>query len=237
MRGELRSIRNAVERSESELRRATTDGEALRARLDQLAAEADRLRADCASAESVETPLVAEVEAGRDRRGVWPRSPSSAVTHARHDASEAASRANARVEALQLALDAAHARAGAERLAGVDGVLGTLLDLVEIDDGWEPAVEAALGEALTAVVVDGDADPPGGRSPRCATRTRAAPCSPLGARSVAPHPPPVGDAVRTARPLRPPRHVEPARRAARAAPCGSTESTPRSTPRSPIRQP
>ena len=43
---------------------------------------------------------------------------------------------------------------GAERLAGVEGVLGTLLDLIEIDDGWEPAVEAALGESLTAVVVD-----------------------------------------------------------------------------------
>ena len=52
------------------------------------------------------------------------------------------------VEALQLALDAARARAGAERLAGVDGVLGTLLDLVRIDAGWESAVEAALGEAL-----------------------------------------------------------------------------------------
>jgi len=58
------------------------------------------------------------------------------------------------VEALQQALDAARARAGAERLSDVEGVLGTLLDLVEIDDGWEPAVEAALGEALTAVVVD-----------------------------------------------------------------------------------
>jgi chromosome segregation protein len=68
--------------------------------------------------------------------------------------SDALSRASARVEALQMALDAAHARAGAERLAGVSGVLGTLLDLVEIDQGWESAVEASLGEALSAVVVD-----------------------------------------------------------------------------------
>ena len=49
MRGELRSLRNAVERSESELRRVTTTAESQRARLEQLAAEADRLRADCAS--------------------------------------------------------------------------------------------------------------------------------------------------------------------------------------------
>ena len=51
-------------------------------------------------------------------------------------------------------MDAARARAGAERLDGVDGVLGTLLDLVEIDQGWQEAVEASLGEALTAVVVE-----------------------------------------------------------------------------------
>jgi chromosome segregation protein len=55
---------------------------------------------------------------------------------------------------LQLALDAARARAGAERLAGLDGVLGTLLDVIAIDAGWEAAVEAALGEALSAVVVE-----------------------------------------------------------------------------------
>ncbi len=32
--------------------------------------------------------------------------------------------------------------------------VGTLLDLVEIDDGYEAAFEAAAGEALAAVVVD-----------------------------------------------------------------------------------
>jgi chromosome segregation protein len=154
VRGELRSIRNAVERSESELRRATTRGDELRSKLEQLAAEAERLRADCAGAEAVESPLVEEVaEAERQRIAV--EAAYERATSARHDASEATSRWNARVEALQLALDAAHARAGAERLADVDGVLGTLLDLVEIDDGWQEAVEAALGEALSAVVVDG----------------------------------------------------------------------------------
>ena len=194
VRGELRSLRNAVERSESELRRVTTNGEALRARLDQLAAEADRLRADCASAESVETPLVAEVEEAETARRLAEVT-FERVTHARHDASEAASRAHARVEALQLALDAAHARAGAERLAAVDGVLGTLLDLVEIDDGWEQAVEAALGEALTAVVVDGE---PSARRALAALRESDTSGAVLatGARGVASHPPQVGSPVR-----------------------------------------
>ena len=154
VRGELRSIRGGVERTESELRRATTRSDALRIKLEQLIEETERLRDECSQAESVESPLVAEVEAAEQHR-IASEEAFERCTAERHDASEAASRWRARVEALQLALDAARARAGAERLAGVDGVLGTLLDLVEIDPGWQAAVEAALGEALTAVVVDG----------------------------------------------------------------------------------
>jgi chromosome segregation protein len=154
VRGELRSIRTAVERSDSDLRRSSERTDVLRQRVAALDAETERLRAHCADAEVVETPLVAEVErAERRRRSAEAHLES--VTEARQRAAEDASRWSARVEALQQALDVARARAGAERLANVDGVLGTLLDLIEIDDGWQPAVEAALGEALTAVVVDG----------------------------------------------------------------------------------
>ncbi len=156
VRGELRSIRNGVERSESELSRATTHGDELRAQLSRLADETERLRSDCAQAESVETPLVDQIEAAEAARLAADAASERCLTERQH-AAEAASRWHARVEALQLALDSAHARAGAERLARVDGVLGTLLDLVEIDAGWHEAVEASLGEALTAVVVDGSA--------------------------------------------------------------------------------
>jgi chromosome segregation protein len=61
----------------------------------------------------------------------------------------------ARVEALQTALDETRARAGAERLAGLPGVLGTLADVVDIDDGCERGFEAAVEDALGTVVVDG----------------------------------------------------------------------------------
>ncbi|MEO5678947.1 MAG: hypothetical protein ABIS47_04680, partial [Acidimicrobiales bacterium] len=72
------------------------------------------------------------------------------------DAAEAERhRSEARAEALAAALDEARARAGAERLAGLDGVVGTLLELVELDEGFEGAFEAACGEAVAAVVVDG----------------------------------------------------------------------------------
>ncbi|MGH9297326.1 MAG: AAA family ATPase, partial [Acidimicrobiales bacterium] len=61
----------------------------------------------------------------------------------------------ARAEALQEALDEAHARAGVETLADRAGVLGTLLDVVEVEGGYERAFEAAVDEALGAVVVAG----------------------------------------------------------------------------------
>ena len=37
----------------------------------------------------------------------------------------------------------------------MSGVVGTLLDLVEVDSGWEDAFEAAAGASLAAVVVSG----------------------------------------------------------------------------------
>ena len=42
-----------------------------------------------------------------------------------------------------------------ERLAGLPGVLGTLADVVDIDDGCERGFEAAVEDALGTVVVDG----------------------------------------------------------------------------------
>ncbi len=66
-----------------------------------------------------------------------------------------AGRWQARAEALEQALDSARIRAGADALREADGVLGTLLDLVAIEPGWELAVEAAIGDALLGVVVDG----------------------------------------------------------------------------------
>jgi chromosome segregation protein len=63
----------------------------------------------------------------------------------------------ARVEALELALDEARARAGVERLYTVSGVMGTLLDVVEVNDDLVLAFEAAVEAVLDAVLVQGGA--------------------------------------------------------------------------------
>jgi chromosome segregation protein len=153
-RGELAALRKGVERGEVELERSQDRLAALEDKLGRIVAEAERLRNEAVEAEAAQGPLVERLRAAEGAR---------AEAEAQLADAEAALRAAdadrhtwaARAEALSLALDQARARAGAERLASVHGVVGTLLDLVDIDEGWEAAVEAAAGEALAAVVVDG----------------------------------------------------------------------------------
>ena len=153
VRGELRTLRAALESTEVEHRRLIMRRDALAEREGRLAAEVESLRLELERAQGAEEPLVSEVAEAESHRLAAEAAHEAAVA-ARTEGAAELSRWQARAEALQLALDSARARAGAEKLRDVAGVVGTLLDLVTIDDGWEAAVEAALGEALTAVVVD-----------------------------------------------------------------------------------
>jgi chromosome segregation protein len=65
-----------------------------------------------------------------------------------------AHRWEARAEALSLALDEARGASHGAALAGVDGVIGPLVDQLEIEEGAEAAVAAALGDAMRAVTVE-----------------------------------------------------------------------------------
>ena len=152
VRGELRSLRTAVERVETELRRHAVRADQLSERAARLDGEIDRLRDACESSQTVEAELVAALE-GAEARRIAAEAAHEALLSSRQAAAEDHSRWAARAEALHQALESARARAGAEHLAGLNGVLGTLLDLIDVDGGWESAVEAALGEALQAVVV------------------------------------------------------------------------------------
>ncbi len=154
VRGELAALRSAVERGEAEIARVRGRIARLEEKEQRLAAESERLRRELSAAEEAELPLVESLDGAEQ----WRDDAAAAVAAADaalRSAENEHQRWLARAEALALALDEARARAGAEQLAGVDGVLGTLLDLVEIDEGWEAAFEAAAGDALAAVVVDG----------------------------------------------------------------------------------
>ncbi|MFO7591194.1 MAG: AAA family ATPase [Acidimicrobiia bacterium] len=66
-----------------------------------------------------------------------------------------AARARARAETIETQLRAARADAAADELEGIEGVIGPLVDHLDIDAGAELAVASALGEAVRAVVVSG----------------------------------------------------------------------------------
>ncbi len=152
VRAELAARRRAVEQLDGELVRARGRADALamrRARLEEEVSRAEVLAGEAAaraemlsSASSLTSGRLAEAEqalaAAQDAR--------RAVDAGRH-------RWAARAEALSQALDEARARAGARRLAGVEGMLGALVELVDVDSGYEAAFDAAAGEALSAVLM------------------------------------------------------------------------------------
>jgi chromosome segregation protein len=152
-RGELGALRSALGRSDADERRGAARVERLRSRLDRLDREAAGVATEIAAAEAAAPDLAAAAEAAGARRRAA-EAGAQAADERRESAQADRQAWTARRDALELALDEARARAGVERLAGVEGVMGTLLDLVEIDAGWEAAVESALGEALAAVVLD-----------------------------------------------------------------------------------
>jgi chromosome segregation protein len=154
VRGELGALRTAVERSRGEVARLEAHLASLGQKGERLAVEADRLRGEIALAADAERGLVEAAETAEIRRQRGEAELAEAEASLRAADSDRHAW-EARAEALALALDDARAHAGAERLADVEGVLGTLLDLVDVDEAGEPAVEAAAGEALAAVVVDG----------------------------------------------------------------------------------
>ena len=80
-----------------------------------------------------------------------------AADEAWDQASDVAARAQARAEALGRALEELSGSGGRAIISNLDGVLGAFLDLIEVDEGWERAVESAAGASVGAMVVDGRA--------------------------------------------------------------------------------
>ncbi len=116
-------------------------------RADLLARQAQELEAATATLEADLTARAAELEEVVHD--------SESAQAAADGAEEARHRTAARAEALERALADLQGAGGRELLRGVDGVVGSLVELVEIDGGWEAAFEAAAGAGVAAVVVDG----------------------------------------------------------------------------------
>jgi len=152
VRGELRTQRNTVEQSASEIRRLQERITQLAARYETESAEVEGLQRELADAETAVGLLRSELEETERRRDIA----EIAGDRAQNELAEAkgiSARRAARLEALQNAVASTRARVGAENLADIEGVVGALVDLVQVDEGWDAAITAALGEALASVVV------------------------------------------------------------------------------------
>jgi chromosome segregation protein len=154
VRAEVAALGAALERSVAEDRRLEAALQSTQQRVVRLAAETDRLTAIVETANGRSAELEERADASR-RAEADASTRTEAAESERRDADAELHRWTAREEALTQALDEARARAGVERLSEINGVVGTLMELVEVDEGFEAAFEAALGEGLSAVVVDG----------------------------------------------------------------------------------
>ena len=158
---EARVVRREIETRREALTRVTTELARTESRFATVTDRSRSLGEEHATLESEVTRLAGEVprleaeaNATRDARTAADDALQAAETHWRVTQADARGW-QARAEALRLALDEARAETGAETLSGMAGVVGPLVDHLEIAAGAEAAVASALGDALRAVVVDG----------------------------------------------------------------------------------
>jgi chromosome segregation protein len=156
VRGELRTLRNTVEQGAGEASRLQVRVEQIVSQDTNLVTGIERLQGELATAETDVAAMRAELQAANDRRERAEMSGDSAQA-SRANAERRSARAIAKLEALEAAVSSSRARIGAEHLADVAGVVGALVDLLDIDAGWDAAVKASLGEALAAIVVSDSA--------------------------------------------------------------------------------
>ncbi|HMV74144.1 MAG TPA: AAA family ATPase, partial [Microthrixaceae bacterium] len=127
VRGELAALRSAIDRTGADRERLALRQSSLAERVERLAEERIAVVAALEESRDQEPALDSAVaDAATSRAGA--EAALAVAEVAATDAETAASAWSARADALSLALDEARQRAGAERLAGLDGVLGTLLD-------------------------------------------------------------------------------------------------------------
>ncbi len=161
---ELADAQRDVDQSEAQANAITRDLAQVRSELARVDADLTTIEPNRAEADEVERAAAAlrtevsarsEIAPGLTEESRALRAAEEAVQHADaawRDAAAEASQWRARAETLALALADAHSG----DTPAIDGMIGRLADHIEIDTEAEVAVAAALGEALQAIVVDGD---------------------------------------------------------------------------------
>jgi chromosome segregation protein len=151
-RGEREPLRRALERDAGDLEQLHERVAVLERRRFTLEAEIADLTGQRAEAEAEVAASATRVDAALVAAAAGAEAWDRAENLGRQ-AEQMRHRLEARAEALTRAAAEARGAAGADVLARVPGVMGSLVELVDIDDGWEGAFEAAVGAALAGVVV------------------------------------------------------------------------------------
>jgi chromosome segregation protein len=147
--GGARGTGSSVGATLEESQRATERIGELNGRVRALNEEIDALRAAVAADALAEGEFTGRlVDADAARLAAESALDSAIALHATAQAD--ATTSSARADALQLALDAN--ATGAAALGGLEGALGVLGDLIDIDANRRVAVQVALGDSLSAVV-------------------------------------------------------------------------------------
>ena len=151
VRGELTALHAAAERAQSDQARQLERRDALKERRLAITNEVERQRSVLEETTRSEAGLVEAVDAAEGAHAVAAAEFTMAEARLRTIEKEAG-RAAARVEALESALAET---SSATDIAGAEGLVGRLGDLLEIEPGWEAAVEAGAGNVLWAWVTEG----------------------------------------------------------------------------------
>ena len=154
VRGRAELVARAATREQQDMDALGTRVVALEQRAAAAAVRADLLTKAADELEQATAGLEAELAARAAELEVAARAAETSQASA-DEAEEGRFRTAARADALERALSDLQGAGGRELLRHVDGVVGSLVDLVEIDDGWDAAFEAAAGAGVAAVVVDG----------------------------------------------------------------------------------
>ncbi len=152
-RGRIEPLRSALEREQGALARAEERLGAIDLRRAALQTEAADLAQQLQARSADHRGLTRRAEKLRDAAQEAERSLRQAE-EALRSAERQRHRLEARAEALARQVADESAGPDQEVLALASGVLGVLKDLVDVEDGWVAAFEAAVGAALSAIVVE-----------------------------------------------------------------------------------
>ncbi|MEC9473888.1 MAG: chromosome segregation protein SMC [Actinomycetota bacterium] len=153
VKGELGPLERGLESVTGEHARLTRRVEQLTKEIAEADERLEHLQLGLVSASDAEPALVQDLDEALKGTEVAEQRMNS-VTEEQLLAGKDEQTWRARVEALEIAAETALKNSGFPQVQEIDGVLGVLAELIEIEPGWEPAVEAAIGGVLTSVVVE-----------------------------------------------------------------------------------